>query len=128
MIHSMAQGRDVLIGGTGIDDLKGGDDDDLLIAGYTSYDSHVANLKSIMAEWGSTRDYPTRVNNLRAGTGPVLTGTGVKLKTTGTDRTVFDEGLKDTIKGDNGRDWFFASMGDNLKDKKSDETTDTITP
>ena len=123
---------DVLIGGSGKDEMKGSQDDDLLIAGSTSYDEHVTSLNLIVAEWSSGRDYTERVNNLRAGTGQVLNGMGVKLKASGSGRTVFDDDSKDTLQGDGGRDWFFADLDgqngddDKVKDKKSNEQLDMI--
>jgi parallel beta-helix repeat protein len=126
------QGRDVLIGGRGKDDLRAGQDDDLLIGGYTSFDDDIVALKLILAEWSSRRDYDTRVMNLRNGTGPVLSGTGVKLAAGGADRTVFDDGRKDTLEGENGRDWYFADLDrlggddDQVKDKKGNEWVDLI--
>jgi hypothetical protein len=125
-------GRDLLIGGRGKDDLKGNEDDDLLIGGSTSFDDHVASLKLIMAEWSSGREYAMRAANLRNGSGPVLTGSGVRLKSSGSDRTVFDDGAKDTLQGDDGRDWFFADLDgtggddDKVKDKKNNELVDMI--
>ncbi len=113
----------ILIGGIGKDDIAGGAGDDLLVGGYTSYDTRVENLRLIMAEWNSTRDYETRVANLRTSAGPVLSGKGVRLKTTRIDRTVFEDTDKDTLKGGDNRDWCFADLGwDDLKDKKSNET------
>ncbi len=125
-------GQDVLIGGRGKDDLKGNQGDDLLIGGFTSYDDDQASLKLLMAEWSLTRDYNTRVANLRSGTGPVLGVSGVKLKASGVGRTVFDDGAKDTLQGGNDRDWYFADLDgiggddDNLKDKKTNELVDLI--
>ena len=56
--------RSMLIGGTGADALVGGNADDLMISGSTSYDVNTAALQAILAEWTSTRDYITRVNNI----------------------------------------------------------------
>jgi hypothetical protein len=62
--------------------------------------------------------------------GPILNGTGVKLQATGLDRTVFDDGDKDELEGDDGRDWFFARLTgsdkDKIEDKKSNELVDQI--
>ena len=54
-------GRDLLIGGVGSDRLVGNTDDDILIAGSTDFDSNDAALRSILAEWTSTREYATRI-------------------------------------------------------------------
>jgi Ca2+-binding RTX toxin-like protein len=121
---------DVLIGGRGKDKLDGGDGDDLLIGGRTSYDDYRAGLDLILAEWTSPNSYDTRVNNLRSGGGAILGG--VKLAAGGPQATVFDDGDKDTLQGDNGRDWFFADLDgkpsddDKVKDKKGNETADSL--
>jgi Ca2+-binding RTX toxin-like protein len=116
-------GRDILIGGAGKDDLNGGNDDDLLIGGSTRYDAYVANLQTIMAQWNASADYETRVSNLRTGAGEILQGTGIRLNSSGPDRTVFnDDREEDSLKGDKGRDWFFAEIGnDKLKGRKGNE-------
>ena len=115
-------GRNILIGGVGKDDLTGGAGDDLLIGGSTYYDTHVESLRLIMAEWNSARSYENRMVNLRTSAGPVLGGTGVRLTTSGMDRTVVEDTDKDTLKGGADRDWYFADlMWDELKDKKSNE-------
>jgi len=125
-------GLDILIGGVGKDDLRGGKDDDLSIGGFTAFDSDRAALALLMAQWNSGDSYTDRVDHLRNGTGSILGGTGLKLVATGPDRTVFDDGDKDKLKGDQGRDWFFADLDgvdgddDKVKDKKWDELLDVI--
>ncbi|MFV2067409.1 MAG: calcium-binding protein [Pirellulales bacterium] len=123
-------GRDVLIGGAGRDRLRGGGGDDLLIGGFTSFDGNLFSLNLILAEWSSSRNYATRVENLREGTGPILSGTGTYLAASGTSRTVFDDGDKDMMKGGRGRDWFFAALDeqdeDLLRDLTSDEWLDLL--
>ena len=119
-------GRNILIGGVGKDNIKGGNEDDLLIAGYTSFDNNISALDLIFREWNSTSGYATRVNNMRSGTGAVLSGSGVKLQATGTDRTVFSDSSQDILKGYLGLDWFFADLGDNVNDKISSELLDLI--
>ena len=116
----------MLIGGLGKDKLNGGKGDDLLIGGYTSYDDHVASLELIMAEWGSVRSYYDRLNNLRNAAGPVLSGTSVGLKKSGSEQTVFNDSDKDDLKGSSNQDWFFASLGKDKMDDKRDEAIDAI--
>ncbi len=108
-------GRDVLVGGDGKDDLKGGDGDDLLIAGTTAYDDYIDSLQLIMAEWGSNREYQQRIDNIRAGEGPVLLDKGVHFDNSGANPTVWDDDDKDKLKGEDGKDWYFAEL-DNTKD------------
>ena len=61
-------GRDFLIGGQGADRIVGNSQDDILIAGITTFDNNEAALSAIMAEWTSLRDYSTRTANI-SGTG-----------------------------------------------------------
>ena len=120
-------GNDVLIGGDGRDELEGGDDNDLLISGYTDYDQDANALNAIAAEWSSNRDYEDRADNLRDGTGPILSGANIRLTTDGADRTVFDDDDRDELDGDDDRDWFFANLDeDDLKGERSNEWIDEL--
>src|SRR5262249_28353534 len=84
-------GRDILIGGVGADRLVGNADDDILIAGYTAYDSDAAALDAVLRTWARTDlTYAARVNALR--TGPVAL----------TDATVRDDGAADLLTGSAG--------------------------
>ena len=52
----------------------------------------------------------------------MLAGTAIRLKTIGLDKTVLEDTDKDTLKGGDERDWYFADFGvDDLKDRKSNE-------
>lgn len=63
-------GRDLLIGGLGINRLDGGAGEDILIAGATAYDLDPASLAAVMAEWGRTDlHYAARVDHLLYGGG-----------------------------------------------------------
>lgn len=108
-------GRDVLIGGAGKDQLWGYGGSDLLIAGSTSYDDNTAALSAILDEWKSSRAFKTRAANLKAGSGPVLSGTSVALQP-GT--TVFDDAEVDSLMGNGDSDWFLTNAG---KDKFNDK-------
>ncbi len=106
-----ASGRDVLFGGRGVDTLRGGDDEDLLFGGFTNYDEDALALKRIIEEWSSGRDFQARIDNLSNGTGPILGGTGVRLSASAAGGTVFDDDDNaDDLDGENGRDWYFASL------------------
>jgi autotransporter-associated beta strand protein len=106
-------GRDLIIGGRNSDLLVGNADDDLVIAGTTTYENQDTALLAILAEWISSRNYQTRVENLRG------TGSGANfanrlngdyfLKADGPFRMVFDDGAIDVLSGTSGRDWFFAN-------------------
>ncbi len=110
-------GKDLLIGGRGADVLVGGRGSDLLIAGPTAFDDNAAALSAIMAERASHRSYAERIANLRGvGTGTRDNG-NFFLKASGSGATVFDDGAADDLTGGAGRDWFFARLDEQKKDK-----------
>ena len=129
-------GRDMLIGGAGADSIHGDDNDDILIAGYTIYDKHRLALEAILAEWNSTRTYAQRRANIMG------VGTGARANSsyyftfdgsTAASNTVSDDGVRDTLWGDDGRDWFMyqfdgdhSTAKDQVKDKQSNENGDDI--
>ena len=59
--------RNVLIGGGGSDEIRGfgGAKEELLIGGSTAYDTDIAALRAILAEWESSAAVETRVGHLR---------------------------------------------------------------
>jgi len=108
-------GGDLLIGGLGADSLVGDQGEDILIGGYTTFDSNNAALLSIVSEWNATRNFNTRVANIKGtGSGSRLNGNNF-LKA---NITVVGDSAIDTLEGDAGKDWFFASLTDDLEDKK----------
>jgi autotransporter-associated beta strand protein len=127
-------GRDLLIGGRDSDLLVGGADDDLLIAGTTTYDDHDTALLAILAEWTSSRNYQTRIANLRGtGSGPSFANRlngDFFLNADGPLRTVFDDGAIDILSGSSGRDWFFANTAganrDPITDRAQNEFIDDV--
>jgi CSLREA domain-containing protein len=124
------RGRDILIAGKGASQLNAGSGDDILIGGWTAYDltsgsmtydKKLAALEAVMAEWGSTDSYTTRVNDLQNGGGL----NGLSLLNTS---TVHDNGLADSLFGTTGSafDWFLDGPTDVLKNKKSGEVVTAI--
>jgi Ca2+-binding RTX toxin-like protein len=110
------RGRNVIIGGVGADRLVGGAGSDLLIGGRTSFDNDDAALMAILAEWTSSRSFTERVANLQDGLGPILYGTGIKLKK---GQTVFDDADVDSLVGAADLDWFlYDATRDNARDEK----------
>ena len=105
-------GRDLLIAGALAGFLDGGGDDDILIAGTTNYDANRAQLEAIRNFWARTDlDYASRVANLQAGAGaPALNFA-----------TINSNDGADTLSGNDGLDWFFASFDDVLTDIMDDE-------
>lgn len=110
-------GSDILIGGTGHNILIAGTgpsklystplgvteastSGSILIAGTTAYDNNDSALSTIMAEWGSSDSYATRVAKIRNGT---LAG-GVALSTS----TIVASKAVDQLFAGTGYDWFWA--------------------
>jgi Ca2+-binding RTX toxin-like protein len=101
-------GRDLLIGSQNQDALIGGDGEDILIGGYTEHDNDIAALDNIMAIWGSTDDFNTRVAALTESGGLLEAGVAV-----------FDDDALDIILGGAGRDLVFGDTnpaGDGVVD------------
>jgi hypothetical protein len=92
-------GRSILIGGksTVAQTLTGSGQDDIIIGGYTSYDSyslaHDQALLTILAEWTSGDSEAVRESKITSGIGP---GAKDKFKL---GMTVFGDGTSDTING-----------------------------
>ena len=109
-------GRDLLIGGGGGDTLHGNGGDDIVIGNSTDYDSNLAALNAVMAEWGRTdADYTTRVNHLNGSAGGGLNG-GYFLNSA----TVHDDAAVDQLYGEANIDWFFSTASGTNKDKVND--------
>lgn len=95
-------GRDVLIGGRGADVLSGGKNDDLLIGDSTSFDTLVAALDALAAEWRSADlSLADRMAHLRG----TATGgkNGAYFLQAGV--TVVDDGVTDRISDNDVLDW-----------------------
>src|SRR5262245_37302353 len=111
-------GRDLVFGGLGSDELNGGLEEDLLIHGQTQWDASKIALNAIRNEWTRTDiDYGHRINHLRNGGG----NNGVIVLIA--NATVFDDGVADTLSGDDGQDWFWANYPgiDVIVNLKADE-------
>jgi uncharacterized delta-60 repeat protein len=109
------QGDDLLVGGEGVDLIIGESGSDILIAGTTLFDSDIAALDLIMAEWTSNHSYDQRVANLTE----MGTNVGAEnrlndnifLVAEGENATVFDDGVADFLSGGGNKDLFFAADG-----------------
>jgi len=113
---SAGGGRNLLIGGRGADTIFDPWSEDIVIAGYTSYDHNEAALAAIMAEWTSSNDYATRIAHLRGDLAGGLNGS-VFLKSKGPDATVFDDGVSDTLQVGPRQSWIFATLDGPSADK-----------
>jgi hypothetical protein len=123
-------GSDILIAGLGGSKLFAGSADDIMIGGWTdydltstamTYDSKLAALEAIMAEWGSADSYTTRVSDLKNGGG--LNGSYLVKAS-----TVHDNGQVDWLYGTKGAalDWFFAAAADHVRNQRSGEVSTAI--
>ncbi len=93
-------GNDVLIGGAGTDQLQGNADDDILIGGSTSYDDNVTQLGTLLAAWNAAAPYAARTAQIE----DELFSARLE-----SNETVFDDGVADTIFGNDGQDWLFLT-------------------
>lgn len=106
----------LMIGGNGADVIIGGSAADLIVAGSTSHGSNATALRAIFAEWTSSRDYNTRINNLLG----VGSGTRSNANYFFSADKMFDDGEVDRITNAAGRDWLFAHLGMTATDVVTD--------
>ena len=91
-----------MIGGDQPDVLRGGNGEDILIGGLSSFEDDEAALILIREEWTSSRDVYSRASNIYYGSGPILDGTGVFLRF---NETIFSDDDDDYLDGGSGIDW-----------------------
>ncbi|MBN9522042.1 tandem-95 repeat protein [bacterium] len=114
--------NDVLIGGGGDDTLRGGNGSDVLVGGVFDYETDLAVLRTIGAEWWRTDvNLTTRVNHLKG-------AAGGGYNTAVLDATTIDtDGFADDLYGEGGTDWFVnhntgsSSTRDVIRDWSSGE-------
>jgi hypothetical protein len=120
------RGRDLLIGGTGAAALHAGLGDDILIGGWTDFDpgntgltygQKLAALEAVMAEWGSTDPYTTRLAALAGYLSP----------TTVHDNSQGGVPVADKLAGNSlATDWFFAGANDSVTGKNKNDVITRI--
>jgi hypothetical protein len=121
-------GRDLLIAGTGAAALLAGAGDDILIGGSTifdigsnsglTYDTQLACLEAIMAEWGSADSYGTRVSALAGYLNP----------STVHDHYASGQAVADQLVGNGlANDWFFAGVNDAVSGLSANDVVTSIT-
>jgi hypothetical protein len=102
--------RNILVAGASSSTLIGGDGEDLIIAGTTSYDTEatLANWQTIAAYWTGADPFATRVSNLQTGSGvPILdptAGTG----------NVFGNGGNNVVTGNGALALIFTDGADTI--------------
>jgi hypothetical protein len=102
----------LLIGGRGADNLAGGADDDILISGSLISSGDLAGLNALRQAWSGTGTFAARQALLIGGVVHPAGGT-ISLKAS----EIISDGLLDTLSGDAGIDWFFASTAEKEKPK-----------
>ena len=101
-------------------------DDDILIAGTTSYDNNDAALKALAGVWNTTASYASRIAAVTSATATF------HLITDGSSQTVFSDKDVDQLTGSAGSDLFFAdttldeagAVKDVITDLKSETALD----
>jgi hypothetical protein len=112
--------RNILVAGKSASTLNGGDQEDLLIAGYTSYDTQagLTSWQQIAAYWAGTDSFTTRVTRLEAGTGvPTLDAA-----------TVTGNGGNNTLVGKGELALIFTDDLDGISGFNSQSQKEKITP
>ena len=100
---------DMLLGEGDADILLGGSARDILIGGSTTQDNDA--LRTILDEWNAQRDFVSRVENiLGTGTGNRLNGTSFL-----GGGAVFNDGVRDVLKGARGTDLLIAEDLDDIR-------------
>jgi Ca2+-binding RTX toxin-like protein len=93
-------GIDILIGGMGADYMKGDFGNDILVGGVYRYAEDFEALDSVLDTWSSNASYQQRTNALRAASFGF------------NNSTIIDDGVRDTVRGTQGQDWFFTTALD----------------
>ena len=117
-----SNGFDILFGGSGMDSMAGGSGGDIVLSGGTTLS--MMELNAIMSEWGSSRDYNTRVANISGNSPTTPRNNGDNFATVA---DMVDDGVADTLTGNDDADWFFASsVDDTITDLMGGEAFDDI--
>jgi Ca2+-binding RTX toxin-like protein len=107
-------GRNLLIGGSGLDTLQGGPGEEILIGGATKYDHRGAALAAVMRQWRSADAFDARCGRLASGFRDSTAGF-IQLKRNTrsfAQGTVLNDGARDLLYGSSGYDWFFQFAKD----------------
>jgi len=112
-VGSVVTGRNLLIGGKGLDTLQGGPGEEILIGSTTKYDGKAPALAAIMEEWALDTDFSLRQTHLTEGIrvpdNPKLGLIQLVRKDKSHPKgTVLDDNAVDQLLGGPGSDWLFA--------------------
>jgi len=119
LLYASYYGRNLIVGGGGADFIQSRYGEDLIIGGFTVYDTHPhvdVILVGIRDAWARTdQTFEQRVDTLRNGISLTLPGEDgpssaetVALN----NETVLDDSDDDQIHDQSGLDWFFASLAE----------------
>ncbi len=111
-------GRDLVFGGLGRDFVQGagfngtaaGDDSDIVIGSYVSFDNDLLSLSNLSARWRSSDSYSMRV-----------TDGGTTIPRLRYNETVFDDWSLDYVFGATDLDWFFVEATRDNYDRQANE-------
>jgi uncharacterized delta-60 repeat protein len=98
-------GRDLLIAGLGADRLEADGEENIYLAGTTSFDDNDAALMAIWREWTSSRSRAVRIANLTDGSGSADRANGAYFLVNGV--SVFQDSSVDDLIGTTSIDWLF---------------------
>ncbi len=104
----------------GLDILKGGIYEDILIAGHTTSDALFSNLNRMQLECISGNSYATRITNLRTGVGSPPVSLKAKIN------VLTDGGEDDVMVGGGGSDCFFRALDDVITGLVTGELIDVL--
>jgi hypothetical protein len=116
--------RNILVAGGSASTLVGGDGEDLLIAGSTTYDTEagLVSWQAIAAYWAGSDDFGTRMANLLAGNGVPI------LDPTAGSGTVVGNGGGSTLMGNGGLALIFSNGLDSIGNFDGNSQQVAITP
>jgi Ca2+-binding RTX toxin-like protein len=118
-------GRDLVFGGLGRDFVQGagfngtaaGDDSDIVIGSYVSFDNDLLSLSDLSKRWVTTNPYSARVSNGKTVSKWLRWDDPVAA-----NNTVFDDWSLDYVFGASDLDWFFVEPTRDNFDRQSNET------
>ncbi|MBX3417990.1 MAG: hypothetical protein KF851_10335 [Pirellulaceae bacterium] len=111
------KGLDLLFGGSGADWLYGQMGEDVLVGNMSDFDNNAPALMRFRTAWQSSSSYATRVDQIRSGSHPALSGLRLHFGT-----TVHDDEAKDRFFGGRMDDWFVGlGLFDEILDRSESE-------
>jgi sugar lactone lactonase YvrE len=120
-------GRNLVIGGGGGDLLTSGTGGSILIAGKTVYDQDALGLAALELVWAGSSNYNLAVGALLSGVDYIGADGQHHLAALNGDTVSQPAGSSpSTLTGGSSLDWFFAALGDSVKNRKTGEIIMTL--